>query len=346
MSSSRLLPIAIDVHAPLPITVQVSEQIKLLIAIEYLRPGDSLPTVIQLAEYLKINHNTIALVYSELIETGYLVAKRGKGTFVAESELLQKSISRNSLYQILEQAFLIATQMELSASEFGLTAYAVAVSSNERKQVVPLKLVFVESLQSEADSYLHSVQSEISHPLSLLYLENLQAGQPVALKELYSSNLVITKAQYVCELTQITTSKQEVIGIIFEPDLQLLTQISSLNRGSQVLLVSQKSGEGKNMKQMLEKSGISHLNLQSVNIENIQSYFQLFNHADIICASQSVCDYICEISPQSEKVVSFSFIINRASLSVLKTRLVAIQPKFRRLVSKANNIFDREKGRK
>ncbi len=327
MSSSSLLPIAIDAHAPLPIAVQVSEQIKLLIAIEYLRPGDSLPTVIQLAEYLKINHNTIALVYSELIETGYLVAKRGRGTFVAESELLQKSISRNSLYQVLEQAFLIATQMELSASEFGLTAYAVAVSSNERKQVVPLKVVFVDSFQSEADLYFHSVQSEISHPLSLLYLENLQAGQPVALKELHSSDLVITNAQYVWDLTQLTTPKQEVIGINFEPDLQLLTQISSLNHGSQVLLISQKSAEGKNMKQMLEKSGISHLNLQSLDIESIQSDFQLLNNANIICAFQSVCDYIREISPHSEKVVNFSFVINRASLSVLKTRLVAAQMK-------------------
>ncbi len=203
MSSSSLLPIAIDVHAPLPIAVQVSEQIKLLIATEYLKPGDTLPTVIQLAEYLKINHNTIALVYSELIETGYLVAKRGRGTFVAESELLQKSISRNSLYQVLEQAFLIATQMELSASEFGLTAYAVAVSSNERKQLVPLKIVFVESLESEANLYFNSIQSEISHPLSLLHLENLQTGQPIALKELFASDLLITNAQYVWDLTQL-----------------------------------------------------------------------------------------------------------------------------------------------
>ncbi|EHC08879.1 hypothetical protein FJSC11DRAFT_4249 [Fischerella thermalis JSC-11] len=34
-----------------------------------------------------------------------------------------------------------------------------------------------------------------------------------------------------------------------------------------------------------------------------------------------------EISPNPEKVVNFSFIINRASLSVLKTRLVAVQIK-------------------
>jgi DNA-binding transcriptional regulator YhcF (GntR family) len=324
MSSSRLLPIAIDTHAPLPINVQVSEQIKLLIAIEYLRPGDSLPTVIQLAEYLNINHNTIALVYSELIDTGYLIAKRGRGTFVAESELVQKSISRDSLYKVLEQAFLIATQMGLNPFDFGLTAYAVAVSSNERKQVDPLKLVFVESVQSEADIYFHSLQSEISHPLSLLYLEDLQTAQPIALREFYASNLVITPAQYAYNVIQIAAPKHEVIGVNYEPDLHLITQISTLHRGCQVLLVGQKIAEGKKMKQMLEKSGIYHLNLQSVDIESIHQDSQLLNHTDMICASQSVFNYMREISPKPEKVVSFSFIINRASLSVLKARLARI----------------------
>jgi DNA-binding transcriptional regulator YhcF (GntR family) len=327
MSASKLLPISIDTHAPFPIAAQVSGQIKLLIGTQYLKPGDSLPTVIQLAEYLNINHNTIALVYSELIETGYLIAKRGRGTFVAESELVQQSISRNSLYQVLEQAFLIATQMELSPFDFGLTAYAVAVSSNERKKVVPLKLAFVESFQSEADLYFHSVQAEISNPISLLYLEDLQTSQAVALRELHTSNLVITNAQYTWNVTQMTASQQEVIGVNFEPDLQLLTQMSSLTRGSQVLVVGKKLGEGKNMKQMLEKCGFSHLNLQTVGLESIQSDFHLLNNFDLICASQSTYDYIREVSPQPEKIVSFKFIINRASASVLKTRLVAVQMK-------------------
>jgi DNA-binding transcriptional regulator YhcF (GntR family) len=327
MSASKLLPISIDTHAPFPIAAQVSGQIKLLIGTQYLKPGDSLPTVIQLAEYLNINHNTIALVYSELIETGYLIAKRGRGTFVAESELVQQSISRDSLYQVLEQAFLIATQMELSPFDFGLTAYAVAVSSNERKKVVPLKLAFVESFQSEADLYFHSVQAEISNPISLLYLEDLQTSQAVALRELHTSNLVITNAQYTWNVTQMTASQQEVIGVNFEPDLQLLTQMSSLTRGSQVLVVGKKLGEGKNMKQMLEKCGFSHLNLQTVGLESIQSDFHLLNNFDLICASQSTYDYIREVSPQPEKIVSFKFIINRASASVLKTRLVAVQMK-------------------
>ncbi len=155
----------------------------------------------------------------------------------------------------------------------------------------------------------------------------MQTRQALALRELHTSDLVITNTQHAWNVTQMTASKQEVIGVSFEPDLQLLTQISTLSRGSQVLIIGQKSGEGKNMKQMLEKCGISHVNLQSVGLESIQQDFHLLNHFDLICASQSAYDYIREVSPQPEKVVSFKFIINRASISVLKTRLVAVQMK-------------------
>ncbi|MFB2771629.1 GntR family transcriptional regulator [Pelatocladus sp. BLCC-F211] len=327
MRSPRLLPIAIDTHAPLPINVQVAEQIKLLIAIEYLRPGDSLPTVVQLAEYLNINHNTIALVYSELIDTGYLIAKRGRGTFVAESELVQTSISRDSLYKLLEQAFLIATQMGLNPFDFGLTAYAVAVNSNERKQVAPLKIVFVESVQSEAELYFHSLQSEINYPLSLVYLEDLQTAQPLALREFYASKLVITPTQYAYNVIQISDPKHEVIGLNYEPDVHFITQISTLSYGCHVLLISQKKSESEKMKQMLEQSGIYHLNLHLVDIESIYQDSEILNHIDMICASQSVFNYMRENSPNPEIVVSFNFIVNRASLSILKTRLVAAQIK-------------------
>lgn len=42
--------IGIDSQAPITINAQIAEQIKLLIAVEELQPGDALPTVAQLAK--------------------------------------------------------------------------------------------------------------------------------------------------------------------------------------------------------------------------------------------------------------------------------------------------------
>lgn len=324
MSSSSPLPITVDTQAPLSINAQIAEQIKLLIAVGDLKPGDALPTVIQLAEYLQLNHNTIAAVYAQLIEAGYLVAQRGRGTFVANTEIVQQSFRYQHFYQLLEQAFWAANEMGLSLSDFGAVAYAWALTSRQR-QVAPLRLVFVECLQHDAGSYFDSIKSEIDRSLVFLQLEDLQASQPVALQKLRTADLVITTAYHLWEVTQIAASEQEVIGVDARPNLQMLMQISALPRGTQVLLVHQGLVSSENMKQMLKQAGVSHLNLQAVSIECIQQNPQLLDRADVVYASQLVYDYVREVSPQSEKVMSFSFSIAQASLAVLKARLTAIQ---------------------
>jgi DNA-binding transcriptional regulator YhcF (GntR family)/rhodanese-related sulfurtransferase len=319
MPSSRFLPITIDSQAPFPITLQISEQIKLLIAIGKLKPGDALPTVIQLAEYLQINHNTIAAVYAELVEADYLVARRGRGTFVAQTEVVQQVLNRQHLYQLLEPAFRAADHMGLSASEFGATAYAQAISMSQRR-VTPIQVVFVECLEHDAGSYLRSMQPKIDSPLLFLQLEDLQAGQLVALRNLHAADLVITNVDHVQEVVQLADPGQEVIGVVPEPDLQLLTKVSALPRNSQVVVVCQSFIGSGTMKQMLERAGISHLNLQVASITSIQQNPQLLAKADVVYASQLVYDYVSKISSQSGKVMRFNFGIDQASATVVKVR--------------------------
>ena len=83
------LPIIVNSSAPITINVQIAEQIKLLIAMEELQPGDALPTVTQLAKQVGVNHNTLAAVYNDLISSNYLIAQRGKGTFVADTQVVR-----------------------------------------------------------------------------------------------------------------------------------------------------------------------------------------------------------------------------------------------------------------
>lgn len=72
----------IDRTSPLPVYVQLAEQIRLLIRRGALNPGDPLPTVRELAVSLGINANTVARVYRDLQQEGVLRLERGLGTFV------------------------------------------------------------------------------------------------------------------------------------------------------------------------------------------------------------------------------------------------------------------------
>ena len=76
----------IDRGSPLPVYVQLAEQIRLLIRRGAIAPGDPLPTVRELAVALSLNANTVTRVYRDLQQEGLLRLERGLGTFVAPQQ--------------------------------------------------------------------------------------------------------------------------------------------------------------------------------------------------------------------------------------------------------------------
>jgi GntR family transcriptional regulator len=78
--------VRIDRASPLPVYVQLAEQIRLLVRRGALSPGDPLPTVRELAVALSLNANTVTRVYRDLQQEGLLRLERGLGTFVAPQQ--------------------------------------------------------------------------------------------------------------------------------------------------------------------------------------------------------------------------------------------------------------------
>ena len=74
----------IDERSSVPIWLQLKNRLVYLISSGYYKPGDKLPTVRDLAITLKINYNTVNKVYQSLLHDGYLMAHRGRGTFVCD----------------------------------------------------------------------------------------------------------------------------------------------------------------------------------------------------------------------------------------------------------------------
>jgi GntR family transcriptional regulator len=85
-SESELFPL--DQSDPTPLFVQLDRAVRAAIAIGTLRGGDRMPTVRSLAGDLRINPNTVAKTYGELRRAGLLTARRGAGTFVADSPVV------------------------------------------------------------------------------------------------------------------------------------------------------------------------------------------------------------------------------------------------------------------
>jgi DNA-binding transcriptional regulator YhcF (GntR family) len=87
-------PFSANPDDELPVGVQLGWRLRALIAAGRLAPGERLPSVRALAEWAKVNVNTVRGVYARLEEDGVVATEHGRGTFVAESTAGSPEVER------------------------------------------------------------------------------------------------------------------------------------------------------------------------------------------------------------------------------------------------------------
>ena len=89
------MEIVIDIEDPVPLFAQLIEQIKSAVLGEKLRPGDTLPSIRQLANDLELNNKTVAKAY-RLLERDSVIQTRGyRGTFIHPDAKANSAIDLN-----------------------------------------------------------------------------------------------------------------------------------------------------------------------------------------------------------------------------------------------------------
>lgn len=72
----------VDRQSGVPIYLQIVGQMKHLVTVGKLQPGERLPPIRQLAADLEVNFNTVAHAYKELNRQGVISTRAGLGSFV------------------------------------------------------------------------------------------------------------------------------------------------------------------------------------------------------------------------------------------------------------------------
>ena len=110
----------INFSSPVPLYEQLVEEIKRMISIGEIKPGDALPPVRRLASQLDIAVNTVARAYQELKKLELIEGSRRKGSFVQKNileasdehtkvfkeiilNLLQKGLNRTQIEAIFKK---------------------------------------------------------------------------------------------------------------------------------------------------------------------------------------------------------------------------------------------------
>lgn len=105
-----------------PIQSQIQQQIRDLIAMGKLHPGEELPTVRAMAVGLAVSPSLVRKAYEDLEHAGYVTTADGSGTFVTPRKPLPVSPERSDEFISLCQSFLE------NAARFGVSRAELLVT--------------------------------------------------------------------------------------------------------------------------------------------------------------------------------------------------------------------------
>ncbi len=149
--SSNNLDLTLLLSSDLPLYEQLVSQMREKINNSNLRPGDIVPSESELCDRYNISRSTVRQALGILEKEGYVVRRRGKGTFISEPKISRKLDSLYSFstemkelglkphseiltFEIVKTPFAVALKMNLNAEE--LTLYIVRIRLADNKPML------------------------------------------------------------------------------------------------------------------------------------------------------------------------------------------------------------------
>jgi GntR family transcriptional regulator len=106
----------VELASPVPVYEQIKKKIKHAIAKRSLAVNDTLPSIRELASFLKINPNTVARAYRELSQESIIDGRAGIGFWVKETtgdlEKEKEIMLREEFLKLLEKAVELGISQE------------------------------------------------------------------------------------------------------------------------------------------------------------------------------------------------------------------------------------------
>ena len=122
----------LDGSSGVPPYLQLVHQVRQSLLLGYLRTGDQLPTVKELAEDLAINPNTVVKAYRQLEHEGLTGGRPGQGTFIIATPAPPLPDASEALRASLAEWFRAAEAAGLS--DEAVTALVAVVRHEMRKE--------------------------------------------------------------------------------------------------------------------------------------------------------------------------------------------------------------------
>ena len=312
-------PVTVDTTSSSPINSQLKEQIRWLVVLGELKPEDRLPTVQELAERLRINRNTVAQVYSELQEEGYLVARQRQGTFVADSDVVRRSLQGAALLGVIDDALKQARDLGFTPEEFAGAATArarIQAALRSRK-----KALFIECNWYEVQAHARTIQEETGIAVEGVHLDDIRQDPDGFRSRARKVDTVITTLYHLEEVQEILGAGSEVIGMGAGPEMQFLRSLAQLQRGTTVAICCLDRDRAMKVRTAVVHAGVQHLNMLAVGVNEREKLREVLDEVKVVYVSQAALPEARELVARPDRLRPYTSSLDRAGIEMLKVRL-------------------------
>lgn len=235
----------VQTDGPVPVHIQLREQVKNLIATGQLEPGEQLPSATLLGQSLGINRNTVLRAYHELQEEGIVASEHGRGTFVTVD--LPASIKiRASLRQTLAPQLnkLIEESLAggMTKDELLLLVTSQIGSYTEPPRTSRRRAVFVECNPDRLDYYCKELERALGMEVLPLLIDVLSRSEASARTIVQQADLVVAPFFHFAEVRSALQKLDcphtpELVGITIRPHLTVAGHLAALRKGTKVAIL-------------------------------------------------------------------------------------------------------------
>ena len=311
-------------QSSVPVHVQLKTQIRHLIMTGALKPGSQVPTVRQVAGFLRINPNTAAKALAELQQAGYLESRSGRGTFVADRPPSGEGKMARGLERLVHETLERARRLGYSVEEFLATAATRAPVAGARKPKRTRALV-IECNWPEVSRFREELEAELPLAVDRMLVEDLteRARRDPAFVREYA--VVITTFFHIHEVKAALASESvSVVALLTEANISTLLRLSELPEGTTVGLVCETPKGTQNLLRSVQSAGLTHLKTVLASADDPWSVERMLEATSVVVCSEQAAEKLRGTLPPTVEVIMSNRTIDRGGMDLLRDELARL----------------------
>jgi GntR family transcriptional regulator len=290
---------------------------------EYLA-GAKIPTERELSVELGVSRNTVSAAYKELLLEGVLEAQQGRGTFVkttaADADMEALGGRRERLVKIIDDAMTKVVELGFTVDQFAAIASIRAIEKNQA--VKELRVAVVDCASEYIQRFINQIGQIANVRFETVILSELITGEtPIEL--LQACDLVVTTLGHQAAVVSLLGNASKVIGVATVPNLEAVIKLARLPANTPVAIVAKSNEFVENLKKLLEKTSINHLDFQVVQSGDYTEVNNFIANYKVVIVSEEREMLVRQMIMESQEVITFYYEIDRGSLNQVMMKLIS-----------------------